>query len=280
MERAETMLTDLHTHTHHSPDGADQTVAERLAAAKKLGLRVMAVTDHVEINRYYPAEYYHAQETEEFLYDSKRVFEGSVAEVCAHKCDAPLLLCGAEVGQIPQNIRLAEQLYADPRVDFVIGSVHELPDMADFYFLDYAKEDIPKLLAAYFDEELRLAQTECYDTLGHLTYGLRYLPNRDAADLTPYLPVIDEIFRTLIAKGKALELNGSGLKYEQPFTDPAMDLLRRYRQLGGAYLTLGTDAHDTKYLGYGMECLEQMARDAGFTEITFFVKHRPQLLHL
>ena len=276
------MIMDLHTHTRHSPDAAPDTVAERIAAAETMGLRYMAVTDHVEINRYYPAAYYHAQETEEFVFDGEAVFRGSAAEVAAAQADcAPLtLLCGVEVGQIPQDPALSAMLYQDPRLDLVIGSVHELPGRPDFYFLDYEKEDIPALITAYFDEVLRLAQTDCYDILAHLTYGLRYLPNRADYDLTPHLPVIDEIFRTVIGKGKAVELNGSNLKAEIPFTDPDVSLIRRYRALGGTYLTLSTDAHATKYLGYRMDVLEQLARDAGFTELTYFRKHRPILVPL
>lgn len=271
------MRMDLHTHTRHSPDAAPDTVAERVAAANAMGLQIMAVTDHVEINRYYPAAYYHQEETEQFVYDGEAVFRGSAAETEAAQADcAPLiLLCGVEIGQIPQDPALASALYHDPRVDLVIGSVHELPGMPDFYFLDYPHMDVPALISAYFAEVLRLAQTDCYDILGHLTYGLRYLPDRADYDLTPHLPVIDEIFRTVIAKGKAVELNGSNLKAAVPFTDPDVSLIRRYRALGGRYLTLSTDAHETRYLGYQMNTLEQMAREAGFTELTYFRKHQP-----
>ena len=277
------MLTDLHTHTHHSYDAASDTVAERIHAAKERGLCVMAVTDHVELNRFYPADDYGAQETEVFPYNFRAAFEGSLAETCAAQADCrdTVLLCGCEFGQIPQTPALAKRLYADPRLDLVIGSVHELPGKADFYFLDYEHEDIPALIHAYFDEVLRLAQTDCYDILAHLTYGLRYLPNRAGFDLTPYYPQIDAIFDTLIAKGKALELNGSGLKYtDAPYTDPDVSLVCRYRRRGGTLLTLATDAHETRYLGYGMDTLEQAAKDAGFDKLTYFVRHEPRFLPL
>lgn len=276
------MLMDLHTHTHHSFDGMPQSVAERIARAEELGLRYMAVTDHVEINRFYPAAYYGAVETEVWNYDGQRAFEGSLAEVTAEKpnCTSLTLLCGAEIGQMTQCPDLAAKLYTDPRLDLVIGSVHELPRRPDFFFLDYEKEDIPALVTAYFDEVLRLAQMDTWDILAHLTYGLRYLPNRAEYDLTPHLPVIDEIFRTVIAKGKAIELNGSGLKNSPEYTDPALPLIRRYHDLGGRYLTLSTDAHDTKYLGFRMDALEDMARAAGFSALTVFRKHQPELIPL
>ncbi|MBQ6041199.1 MAG: histidinol-phosphatase HisJ family protein [Oscillospiraceae bacterium] len=275
------MIMNLHTHTHHSPDAA-QTVAERITAANALGLKYMAITDHVEINRYYPAEYYHAEETEEYFYNGKGVFEASAAETESLKATcAPLtLLTGAEIGQIPQDIEKSALIYNDPRVDLILGSVHELPGRPDFYFLDYAKEDIPALVTAYFEEVLRLAQTDCYDILAHLTYGLRYLPNRRAYDLTPHRGLIDEILMTVIRKGKAIELNGSGLRKPQPYIDPDLMLIKRFRELGGEHLTISTDAHDTKYLGFGVDLLEDMARTAGFDRLTVFRRHEPCFVNL
>ena len=268
------MIMNLHTHTHNSPD-AKQTVAERVEAANALGLRFMAVTDHVEINRYYPASYYGAVESDEYFYDGGGVFARSAAEIAAARetCASLTLLCGAEVGQIPQDVEKSALIYNDPRTDLVVGSVHELPGRPDFYFLDYDKEDIPKLVTAYFEEVLRLAQTDCWDILGHLTYGLRYLPDRRAYDLTPHRELIDEILRTVIAKNKAIELNGSGLRKPQPYIDPDLAIIRRYYDLGGRNLTISTDAHDTQYLGFGIDLLEDMARAVGFTELCWFEKH-------
>lgn len=276
------MIMNLHTHTHHSPDGAPQTVAERVCAAEALGLRYMAVTDHVEINRYYPAAHYGAEESSQFFYDGGGVFERSAAETAAAQAESGSvkLLCGAEIGQIPQDTEKSALIYNDPHVDLIIGSVHELPARPDFYFLDYETEDIPALVTAYFEELYRLAQTDCWDVLAHLTYGLRYLPNRRAYDLTPHLELIDEILKTVIRKDKAIELNGSGLRKPQPYIDPDLVLVRRYRELGGRYLTISTDAHDTAYLGYGIDLLEDMARTAGFSELTWFEKHEPRTVKL
>lgn len=270
------MLMDLHTHTHHSPDGAD-TVAERVDKAQSLGLRVMAITDHCEVNHYYPAEYYRETPSEEIFHNGKKTFADSVTETLAARslCGDLLLLCGTELGQIPQAPEIAKQLYEDPRIDMVIGSVHELPHMPDFYFLDYATLSVPQLIDRYFYEVLTVARSPFCDVLAHLTYGLRYLPNRAGYDLSPHLPVIDEIFRTVIATGKALEFNGSGLKADLPYTDPDCFLLKRYYALGGRRITLSTDAHTTQYLAYRMNDLEQMARDAGFTEAVYYEKHRP-----
>ena len=270
------MIMDLHTHTHHSPDAQD-TVAERVEKANTLGLRIMAITDHCELNHYYPAAYYGETPSARVMHNGRQTFEGSVEETLAmqSRCGDLLLLCGTELGQIPQEPMIAKTLYEDPRIDFAIGSIHELPGMEDFYFLDYPSLCIRDLITQYFDEVLRVAQSDFYDVLAHLTYGLRYLPDRAGYDLTPHLPVIEEIFRAVIAKDKALEFNGSGLKAELQYTDPDLFLLRKYRELGGKRITLSTDTHAKEYLAYRMNDLEQLARELGFTHVTYYQKHKP-----
>lgn len=275
------MIMDLHNHTYNSPD-AHNTVAERVKTAQALGLQYLAITDHCEINRFEDAAFYGKEESKMFFYNSRRVTENSIAETVAEqsRCTGLKLLCGLELGQIPQDLPLSRMVYQDERLDLVIGSVHELPNMPDFYFLDYKDIDIPALISAYFEEVLALAESDCYDVLGHLTYGLRYLPDRAAYDITPHLPQIRAIYRAVIAKGKAIELNGSKLKVQPPATDPDFELLCLYREMGGELLTLSTDAHENRFVGLHMDKLEQMAKDAGFTKLTYFEKHQPHFIPL
>ena len=265
------MLMNLHTHTRHSYDGENVSVADRVRAAKLLGLRVMAVTDHVEVNRFYAADHYNAVESEQFLYHFGKTFADSVDETSREQaqCEGLILLTGAELGQITSDVPLARQLYDDPRVDIILASVHEMHDMPDFYFLDYSRIDIAKLIRDYFEEALRTAALDCFDVFAHLTYGLCYMPGREQFDLSPYEPLIDDILRTLAINGKALELNGSGLRKKHPYTDPGFRFIRRFRELGGKYLTISTDAHESAFLGYRLDDLEDMARAAGFDALTY-----------
>ena len=182
---------------------------------------------------------------------------------------------GAEFGQITSDVPLARRLYEDPRVDIILASVHEMHDLPDFYFLDYGKIDIKRLIDDYFEEALRTASLDCFDVFAHLTYGLRYMPNREQFDLTPYDSVLDDILRTLAINGKALELNGSGLKKKIPYTDPDFRIVKRFRELGGQYLTISTDAHESAFLGYRLDELEDMARAAGFDALTYYRRHEP-----
>ena len=69
---------------------------------------------------------------------------------------------------------VADLILSDERLDFVIGSMHELPNHDDFAFLDYSKENVPKLMEENFSEILKLCQWNKFDVLGHLTYCLLY----------------------------------------------------------------------------------------------------------
>ena len=67
------------------------------------------------------------------------------------------LLCGVELGQILHDIEAAKLVNADSRVDFIIGSVHQVMGEQDFYFIDYEKltmDDIYDLLERYFRDDL------------------------------------------------------------------------------------------------------------------------------
>ena len=70
------------------------------------------------------------------------------------------------------------------------------------------------------------------------------------------------------------------MRKPQPYIDPDLVLVKRYRDLGGKYLTISTDAHDTQFVCYGIDLLEDMARTAGFSRLTVFQKHEPFFVNL
>ena len=60
----------------------------------------------------------------------------------------------------------------------------------------------------------------------------------------------------------------------------ALPLLRRYRELGGKLVTLGSDAHRTEDLGKGIDEGMELLKEAGFGEFALYVKRQPVLLPL
>ena len=60
--------------------------------------------------------------------------------------------------------------------------------------------------------------------------------------------IVDEILRTLAAKGKGLEMNTSGVDRCGGFL-PTADYFRRFKELGGQIVTVGSDAHQAHRVG-------------------------------
>ena len=112
------MLIDCHNHTHNSPDGENESVLERCARAAELGIGVLAVTDHCEVNRFFSLAHYGVEPNGYDTYDFGRDFELSMQENTAAKAHTPAgvkLLCGIELGQATHELALAEHVYADVR---------------------------------------------------------------------------------------------------------------------------------------------------------------------
>lgn len=264
-------LIDCHTHSSNSPD-ADDTVLAMCKKASLLGLVAYAITDHCECNVYYDEGY-------------DKTTEKSFAEITAikEKYDGRLnLLCGIELGQANQNYGNAEKVLSDKRLDFVIGSVHNLTGFADFAFLDYPHENKTHLLEAYYKEMLEICKWGKFDILGHLTYPLRYMVGEQGfeIDMKPFHEPICEIFRTVIENGMGIEINTSGLRQKYGKTFPDLEYIKLYRELGGEILSLGSDSHCTMDLGKGIADGAELALEAGFKAVTYFKERKPHFVDL
>ena len=141
---------------------------------------------------------------------------------------------------------------------------------------------IDELLTTYWAEEQEVIAWGQFDSLGHLTYPLRYIEGDHGipVDLSRHREAIDGIFRALIDAGKALEVNTSGYRQKIGRPLPDLPLVKRYRELGGELVTLGSDAHTTADLGRGIAEGMEMLREAGFRYFTVYERHKPLLLPL
>ena len=120
------------------------------------------------------------------------------------------------------------------------------------------------------------------DVITHITYPLRYIEGKyhRKVELSLYDDLIDELFRTIIEKDLALEVNSSGLRQEIGRPLPDEPYLRRYYDLGGRKLSFGSDAHRAEDLGKGIPECRQMAKRIGFTETVTFRNRKPIVLSL
>ena len=85
--------------------------------------------------------------------------------------------------------------------------------------------------------------------------------------------IIDEILRILAAKGKGLEMNTSGVDRCGGFL-PTADYFRRFRELGGEIVTIGSDAHRCDRVGQYSREAAQILKDI-FGYVCTFENRQP-----
>mgnify|MGYP006318714809 FL=1 len=105
-----------------------------------------------------------------------------------------------------------------------------------------------------------------FDIMGHYDYIARYAPYPEATvRYRQFSDIFDEIFRYLISEGKALEINTKSYQENKGrITELDPDILKRYKELGGEIISLGSDSHDTERIGKDFTRYAGILRAAGF----------------
>ncbi len=261
------LTTDYHMHSEFSPDSDTpiETIAKR---SIELGLTEIAITDHMEFTREFsPIDYNKLKE------DLNRV-RNSVKDKLTIKF-------GVEIGLSLNHVKEINNLVSSNDFDFVIGSVHDV-DGLEFHLGDYFENKTKdEAYTQYFTYLLDCVKAfDCFCVSGHLDYIFRYATYKDnSIDYVKFGPLIDEILINLIKKDKGLELNAAGYKIrEYPY--PTVAILKRYRELGGKIITVGSDAHFPEWIAYNFDKAYKDLKAAGFEYITVFNKMQPEFIKL
>lgn len=266
------ILCDVHTHSNNSFD-AENSVEEMCNSAISKGFFAIAITDHCE------APFIRFGYNKEFGDFSKKIpLSYSQTSIAKKKFEQKLkVLCGIELGEPMHDFECTKKALSFGDFDFILASVHNLKDREDFYYTDFKSCNISEILKLYFNELAETASFADFDSLAHLTYPLRYIFEKtgEYPDLSPYQSVIDDIYKILISRNKALEINTSGLFKPIGRTLPDEIQIKRYKELGGKLITLGSDAHTADALGNGIGEGIRLAHRCGFESYVIFEKRKP-----
>lgn len=262
-------ISDSHTHSECSFDGNDSVIM-MCEQASGTGLYSITITDHCECHEYYANNV--RSDIERSLRD--------ISRARAMYSDRLRVYTGIELGQPTQDVKAAQEALSLGNYDFVLGSLHNLRGEQDFYFLEYTKDNADALLRRYFTEMLELAQQDMFDSLAHLDYPLRYITGNSGISVRckDYQEMIDEILKTLVRNEKAMEVNTSGIRQVIGRTLPGIEMIQRFRELGGKYITLGSDAHRWGDIGSGIEYGLELLSRCGYTHFTVYDRREPHLL--
>lgn len=258
------MISDFHIHTQFSSDS--EAEPEKIAEqAVRLGLDTICFTDHFD------KDYPDYGDGIDFSLDVEQYCQKvrKLQREYQKKLD---IRFGVELGLQPYLGEYYKAYVAKYPFDFVIGSVHLVDGEDPYYgYLFQNRSDI-EAYRRFFEGTLENVKNHSeFDVLGHLDYVVRYGKTKaENYSCLQYADIIDEILKYLIECGKGLELNTSGFKFGMGFGHPHPDILKRYRELGGEIITIGSDAHKPDHIAYGFQRVSDILKACGFKNYTEF----------
>lgn len=265
------IIADYHVHSDFSSDS--QTPMEQMIEqAIRLGLQKICFTDHMDID-YPPVSQL------SFIFDPVPYY--AKLEKLKEKYNKQIkILTGIELGLQPHIVDRMQTLIDSYPFDFVIGSSH-IVDRMDPYFPEYwENRSVRNGIHRYFESITQYCRLfQGFHVYGHIDYIVRYIPHPKEATVdysfSDYSDVLDEALKTLLSYGKGIEVNTAGLKYGLGYPHPKTDILRRYRELGGELITIGSDGHRPEHLAYDFHLIPELLKSLGFKYYATFEQGKP-----
>lgn len=258
---------DYHMHTALSVD-CNESIDSQIQAAINRGFNEIALTDHFEFD-FIQDKWELTLDLDAYLETIKKYKEKYKEQIA--------IKLGVEVGFETRYKKQLETLLEGRKFDFVICSTHKCEEQELFYGGFFIGKEQKEAYKGYFEHVLdTLRNFENFDVYGHLDYVNRY-GEYPVKILTPsdYRDQIDEILKTLIKKDKGLEVNTSGIRYGLGHFNPQIPILRRYHEIGGRIITIGSDSHYNEHVGFLWEAAAYMLKNIGFKQYTIFENRKP-----
>ena len=265
------ITSDFHMHTAFSTD-SKATVKSMVDSAIEKGLQAVCITDHYDED--FP--FYEEMGEGAFTFDPENYFREleALKNEYVGKIDIGI---GIETGLQQHLGPFYKGMTETYPFDYVIGSVHVVRGTDPYFGEIFRENGDASGYQETFEETIRcLKNTDAFDVLGHIDYVVRYGKGREKEySYEKFAPYLDEILRLVIQKGKGIELNTAGLKYGLGFCHPHPDVLRRYRELGGEIITVGSDAHRPEHVAYDFGKAQEILELCGFRYYTEFHGRSP-----
>lgn len=231
---------DYHVHSSQSFDAdPDADIESAVKTAAEKGIDEIALCDHYDVNWVITGE-----NPDVDFFESLNQINAAKKKYADKKTN---VLLGIELGQPHQFPEKAAEVTSKNDFDFILCSLHNARGEKDFYYVDYKHTKTAALVCMfekYTEELLELANWGNFHSLAHITYPLRYfLLNGINIPLRKYTDLYTKLFKILINRGIALEINTSGLRKKINQPSPSFELLKLYKDTGGELVTIGSDAH-------------------------------------
>lgn len=258
------MVFDTHMHCQRSCD-SKMSLAEAVATAEKLNIG-MCVTEHWDYD--YPTfpQAFHFNVAE---------YAKDMAEVHSDK-----VLMGIEIGMMPHLVEKNTALARSAEFDYILCSIHCVQGF-DIYAQEYyVGRDKKQSTVDYLQDMITCLKNHIeIDSLGHIDYMARYWPWKDevgAFTLADAPDLFDQVFHILVERDIPMEINTR--RFPLPgVVEELKAIYTRYKECGGKYVTLGSDAHNTDAVGSNIREAAELARSWGLVSV-YYKQRRRELM--
>ncbi len=267
------MYIDQHVHSNISHDGIS-SMKEHIEYAKKHNISEITFTEHYDdytgINtelKTLNVNYYR----KEFL---KNINEN--------------INFGIEIGLRKESYKKISNMVKNNKFDFIIGSSHITCGKDIAYDKSFFEGLTPhNVIIKYLTEVLEninLFINE-FDVYGHIDYIIRYIIKyygnvMRKIDYNEFRELLDEILLSLIKHNKGIEINTSGYRYGLGMPHPNIDVLKRYKELSGKIITMGSDAHKKEDLASNFDIVYDMLDSLKIGEIAIYHNRIPDFIKI
>jgi histidinol-phosphatase (PHP family) len=265
------IIADYHVHSDFSSD-SEAPMEQMIEQAIQLGLKKLCFTDHMDYD--YPKVSDH-----NFIFDIT-AYAKKLTELKNQYHKQIEILMGVELGLQPHLTEQISNLVNRYPFDFIIGSSHVV-DHLDPYYAEYWKSRTKEEgIRLYFESIIENCKAiQGFHVYGHLDYIIRYVPGQTEVkanySYSDYSDLLDEVLKAIISFGKGIEINTAGYKYGLGFAHPKPEVIRRYKELGGDLITIGSDAHNPEHLAYDFNLVPELLKNLGFRYYATFVQGKP-----
>lgn len=261
-------MFDTHTHCKHSHDSKEEprNIIER---AISLDMDYVAITDHYDGELTLLPQFDYIPQL-----DLKNHFEELQALKDEYKTKIQMGV-GIECGYMKEADGIYLKALNKYESDMIINSVHTV-EYEDCYLPSYFEKRTKSQAYGAYLKAVR-ESLDCpyaYDSIGHIGYITRKSIYEDKTlYYNDFADLLDDILKTLIVKGKSLEVNSNGGKLLDFL--PTKEILKRYKELGGELVTFGSDAHIAARLGEKYYLVADFLKSIGINYAFKYLAHKP-----
>ena len=250
------MYFDSHIHTEFSAD-SEMEASEALREAERQGLGLV-FTEHLDYD-------YPSAGTEEFIFDPEAYWAAYEPLRVGGK-----LSLGVEMGMMASAREKNAAFLRRIPFDFVLGSIHFL-GLKDLYYPEtFEGREKREMYHEYFT----VMRDEIYahpfiNALAHIDYIARNAPfDNPEISYCEYAEDIDAFLCALVETDTAIEINTRRLGTPRGIKELS-PIYRRYHELGGRYVTIGSDAHVPEGVGLHYDRAHEFALAFDLQVVTF-----------